>query len=428
MERAKGVDVAKGCKGAGGRHFEQAPPRGRGRGDHCGRGRVVPELKAMERAKGVGIAKGCKSAGGGGGSAADAEQQRAAATQEAVRAKERGNSIQEESDGVREEEIGVTLLTNSHSHYQEPSRYSDEKMMASASRSMDYAGGYNETAKPIKVEPIAWSLLAMDAPGVTTEQSNDVQRVVQSLMDRPWADWCPKVCISYATGTREGTDARGAGPGMLQAAVITHALYNAGIACASGLCVPVGHDWKGFLPKIDSRFSRCEVLIVLLSPAFYRSKPCLLEIHKSTKAKSMVIIPLRCTEPLPSKDGQWLDIDQKDLLVLDQVQDKLGPINALPPRGCFFDSPSYLDDLVGRVRGVIDATAEASAEVEAAEERDSVQKFLATATALGVQCGGPIDNETKTPRRSSRLEAEVEEITAALAPRGRCEGARQAAS
>ena len=60
----------------------------------------------------------------------------------------------------------------------------------------------------------------------------------------------------------------------------------------------------------------------------------------------MVIIPLRCAEPLPSKDDQWLDIDQKD---------KLGTINALPPRGCFFDSPSYLDDLVGRVRGVIGA-------------------------------------------------------------------------
>ena len=42
--------------------FEQAPPRGRGRGDHCGRGRVVPELKATERAKGVSVAKGCEGA------------------------------------------------------------------------------------------------------------------------------------------------------------------------------------------------------------------------------------------------------------------------------------------------------------------------------------------------------------------------------
>ena len=117
---------------------------------------------------------------------------------------------------------------------------------------------YSDTAKvSVKVKPIAPSLLGVDAPGITTEQSNDVQRVIQSLMDRPWAEWFPQVCISYATGTRR-QDVRGAGPGMLQAAAVTHALYNAGIACASGLCVPVGHDWKEFLPKIDSRFSRCD--------------------------------------------------------------------------------------------------------------------------------------------------------------------------
>ena len=75
----------------------------------------------------------------------------------------------------------------------------------------------------IKIKPIPVSLMAVDAPGVTTEQSNDVQRVVQSLMDRPWPEWFPKVCISYATGTRR-KDAPGAGPGMLQAAAITHAL------------------------------------------------------------------------------------------------------------------------------------------------------------------------------------------------------------
>ena len=45
-------------------------------------------------------------------------------------------------------------------------------------------------------------------------------------------------------GTRSGTDARGAGPGMLQAATISHALYKEGIACASGLCVPAGNNWK----------------------------------------------------------------------------------------------------------------------------------------------------------------------------------------
>ena len=210
------------------------------------------------------------------------------------------------------------------------------------------------TAK-VRIQPIAWSLLAADAPGITTEQSNDVQRVVQSLMDRPWKTWFPQVCISYSTGTRQGTDAQGTGPGMLQAAAITHALYNAGIACASGLCIPAGNDWKDFLPKIDSRFSRCSVLIVLLSPAFYHSYPCLLEAHKATKAKRMEFIPLRCAgkDSLPDKDDQWPETGPEDNTLLDQVQDRLGALNALPPRGCFFDLPKYLDQLVDRVRDTI---------------------------------------------------------------------------
>ena len=280
---------------------------------------------------------------------------------------------------------------------------------------------YSDTAKvSVKVKPIAPSLLGVDAPGITTEQSNDVQRVIQSLMDRPWAEWFPQVCISYATGTRR-QDVRGAGPGMLQAAAVTHALYNAGIACASGLCVPVGHDWKEFLPKIDSRFSRCEVLIVLLSPAFYRSKPCLIEIQKSTRAKSMVIIPLRCAEPLPSKDDQWLDIDQKDILVLDQ-KDKLGTINALPPRGCFFDSPSYLDDLVGRVRGVIGAPhmdpeatvqwahEEADSEASKVARRESEEADKAVAVEAEIEAA--VEKRVLTAEKARKTAAAQAEIAA----------------
>ena len=232
------------------------------------------------------------------------------------------------------------------------------------------------TAK-VRIEPIAWSLLAADAPGITTDQSNDVQRVVQSLMDRPWKTWFPQVCISYSTGTRQGTDAQGTGPGMLRAAAITHALYNAGIACASGLCIPAGCEWTEFLPKIHSpsithalynagiactsglcvpceewkdfllkiesekRFSRCKVLIVLLSPAFYNSPPCLLEAYTATKVKGLHIIPLRCADKdsLPDKEKQWPYIgrfhEHRDRL--EQVQRRFAPLNALPPRGCFFD-------------------------------------------------------------------------------------------
>ena len=44
--------------------------------------------------------------------------------------------------------------------------------------------------------------LFANGPGVTLEQSNEVQRRLQGLMDRPWVQWFPQVCISYATATR----------------------------------------------------------------------------------------------------------------------------------------------------------------------------------------------------------------------------------
>ena len=58
------------------------------------------------------------------------------------------------------------------------------------------------------IQQIDPSLLAANSPGVTTKQSNDIQRDLYTLMNRPWMEWFPKVCVSYATGTRVGTDAR----------------------------------------------------------------------------------------------------------------------------------------------------------------------------------------------------------------------------
>ena len=185
---------------------------------------------------------------------------------------------------------------------------------------------------------------------MTTEQANDLQQSLHAhLGSRSWDKWWPQVCISYATGTRLGVDARGAGPGMLQAAAIMQALHGAGIPCASGLHVPPGENWKDFLPKIDSRYSRCEVLVVVLSSAFFCSHPCLLEVHKATQAKRMEIIPLRCEDPLPNKDEQWLDVGMQDARLLDEVQSQLGSINALPARGLFFDDEKYLKELVAQI-------------------------------------------------------------------------------
>ena len=46
---------------------------------------------------------------------------------------------------------------------------------------------------------------------------------------------------------------------------------------------PTGTDWKVFLLKLSSRFARCKVLIVVVTPALYASIPCLTEIFVSRR-------------------------------------------------------------------------------------------------------------------------------------------------
>lgn len=257
--------------------------------------------------------------------------------------------------------------------------------------------------------------------GLTTARANAVQREVQDLMPGPWKQWFPKVAISYATGMRPGVDVRGAGPGMLQAAAIMHALHDKGIGCASGLCVPAGANWKEFLPKIESRFSNCEVLIVLLSPAFYRSHPCLLEVHQASQAKKMRIIPLRCEEGLPKADEQWPDIDADDVMVLDQVQKTLGALNALPPRGRFFDNETYLDELVSQVAETLGLTSRPANPLKASHdssdaaplETDSVRLFVNDSAALQRQ---EMERELATARaKQAEAEAKAKAAEAAEA-------------
>ena len=211
-------------------------------------------------------------------------------------------------------------------------------------------------APPLNVDPIESSKLQPNSPGVTTEEANRLQRTLQSLMNKPWRKWFPRVAVSYATGHREGVDAAGAGPGMMRAAAVMHALHNNGIPCANGLCVPAGVNWKEFLTKINSDNAQCEVLIVLLSRAFYGSSPCLKEVDAAMQ-RGLEIYPLRCEEDLPKREEQWAGIAEKDSEVsahmVKRVQQMLSKLNALPPRGFFFDSDEYLDKLTDDINLMI---------------------------------------------------------------------------
>ena len=65
------------------------------------------------------------------------------------------------------------------------------------------------------------------------------------------ATW-PEVLVSYGTGTREGLDEPGCGPGMYFCQAVVSELEKAGISTFSGLHVGAGTDWRIFLQKLNS--------------------------------------------------------------------------------------------------------------------------------------------------------------------------------
>ena len=152
-----------------------------------------------------------------------------------------------------------------------------------------------------------------------------------------WETWFPPVAVSYATNNRPGIDVKGAGPGVTQLVLILRALHAEGIGCASGLAVPViDGDWRTFLTKIHSRFGQCKVLIVLMTPALFKSGACLKEIDHAHKA-GLHILPLKCDYELPPEAERWT---KAEAIHVDMLEHGLAAtrLNCLPATGHFFDT------------------------------------------------------------------------------------------
>ena len=65
---------------------------------------------------------------------------------------------------------------------------------------------------------------------------------------------------------------------MLYTECLVMMLMEVGILSMTGLHVPAGEDWKTFLDKLSGRFSEAELMIVIVTPAYFESKPCLQEL------------------------------------------------------------------------------------------------------------------------------------------------------
>ena len=155
---------------------------------------------------------------------------------------------------------------------------------------------------------------------------------MQSLVVGDANEYYPKVCISYATGRRDGRDAQGCGPGMFYAARLAHALHKRGINVFSGLHVGAGADWHVFMDKLSGRFSECKLLVVIVTPDLYKSRPCLAEISCAIES-GLKILPLLFENPIPKEKHMWMMIEKSDdegKLMLSRALNTFCKLNTLP--------------------------------------------------------------------------------------------------
>jgi hypothetical protein len=202
---------------------------------------------------------------------------------------------------------------------------------------------------------------------ISPDQGHLLQETAQQYVVGSLDQYYPEVFISYATGNRkEAGDFPGFGPGTYYTLVLIKLLSLFGIPCFSGLMVPPGTNWETFLVKLGSRFSKCKLLIVVQTPAFYRSFPCLEEVFQAASHKKKVdgekkkikLLPIRFEDQLPDVDDQWDQIEEHDtnkLLWLQKVQDTLGKINSIPsPPSTVISSPDALWQIVDMVHEALD--------------------------------------------------------------------------
>jgi hypothetical protein len=188
------------------------------------------------------------------------------------------------------------------------------------------------------------------------ERGEEVRAAMQSRVKGAIDDYYPPVLVSYATGSRQGVDAPGCGPGMLYAQAVVDELGKAGLGSFTGLHVGAGVDWHVFVEKLSGRFSECKALVVVVTPALYQSRACLAEISAALDA-GVRVVPVLFENPIPTAREQWPMIDKHDSdgkLMLLKVQKDFARLNTVPaPPGDIRSQPQA----IGRVVGVVASVA-----------------------------------------------------------------------
>jgi hypothetical protein len=163
-------------------------------------------------------------------------------------------------------------------------------------------------------------------------------------------DFYPEVVLSYASGQRPG-DEKGTGPGFVQAFdFITHLNRN-GHMCFSGLHVPVASDWRIYFLRLSGKKAKAKVFIALLNRAYFRSVPCMHELHLAIKAKvKIVLVRMEDNIPPPQEDQWDGEMNEDDALERMVVIDYLGKKNAIPHPGTLLSVPTAFLEILKIIR------------------------------------------------------------------------------
>jgi hypothetical protein len=170
------------------------------------------------------------------------------------------------------------------------------------------------------------------------------------------------------------------------------------IPCVCGANVPGGTPWETFLLRIDKTVGNAKVLIVILTKALFKSKPCMEEIYKAIESKCE-IFPVRYENDLPPMKEQWTDkslnLTSEEKVMAMKVRDKLSKVNSIPaPPATVGSYPKALDDLVRLVSRAIGHTLP----TQAAEE---VEVKPASATSKPTPAPSQAAEEIDTPETKS---------------------------
>ncbi len=184
---------------------------------------------------------------------------------------------------------------------------------------------------------------------ITMAYAQDLKAKIRALVKGDIKNFYPEVILSYASGRRPG-DAEGTGPGFVQAFQFVTLLRENGYDCFTGLHVPAGGNWETFFLRLDGDKANAKVFIALLDHAYFRSIPCMRELHRAIKAKVQLVL-VRMEGDAPPEKQQWKgEMEEDDELERSKARKCIASKNAIPHPGTLLTVPETFDEILSIIR------------------------------------------------------------------------------